>query len=139
MKSAKVSEQNTSSLATKRSCKRVQRDYSTLYRKMSFSLAATYIVCVLTVYFVQLYNISLQGPYFTWSTISGSGETYTRDAEIPRPILDIQEVLLRYLQGYGDAKDTNINHIVIKAWATPGSKRVRYQFSLAFSPFLKSD
>ncbi|KAG2046897.1 hypothetical protein BDR06DRAFT_144182 [Suillus hirtellus] len=69
----------------------------------------------------------VSGPYFTWSTNLDHGNTCSGDPagqpEISRLVFDIQDILLHYMQAYGEVDDANINHIMIQAWATPGSKR----------------
>lgn len=73
---------------------------------------------------VILSRSDLHSPYFTWSTKldHGSGDP-AEQPEIPRLVFDIQNILLRYMQAYGEVNDANINHIMIQAWATPGSRR----------------
>ncbi|KAG2141857.1 hypothetical protein DEU56DRAFT_268405 [Suillus clintonianus] len=76
---------------------------------------------------VILSRNDLHSPYFTWSTKLDPGHTYAEDPagnpETPRLVFNIQEVLLHYMQAYGEIKDANINHILIQAWVNPGSKR----------------
>lgn len=76
---------------------------------------------------VILSRSDLHSPYFTWSTkldhehiCSGNS---AEQPEIPRLVFDIQDILLHYMQAYGEVNDANINHIMIQAWATPGSRR----------------
>ncbi|KAG1897170.1 uncharacterized protein F5891DRAFT_1050741 [Suillus fuscotomentosus] len=69
----------------------------------------------------------VSGPYFTWSTKLDHGNICSGDPagqpEISRLVFDIQDILLHYMQAYGEVDDANINHIMIQAWVTPGSKR----------------
>lgn len=73
---------------------------------------------------VILSRSDLHSPYFTWSTKldHGSGDP-AGQPEIPRLVFNIQDILLHYMQAYGEVNDANINHIMIQAWATPGSRR----------------
>lgn len=76
---------------------------------------------------VILSRSDLHSPYFTWSTKLDHGHICSGDPtgqpEIPRLVFDIQDILLHYMQAYGEVDDANINHITIQAWATPGSRR----------------
>lgn len=76
---------------------------------------------------VILSRSDLHSPYFTWSTKLDHGHVCSGDPagqpEIPRLVFDIQDILLHYMQAYGEVNDANINHIMIQAWATPGSRR----------------
>ncbi|KAG2364305.1 hypothetical protein BDR07DRAFT_1279993, partial [Suillus spraguei] len=77
---------------------------------------------------VILSRSDLHSPYFTWSTKLdhkhiGFGDP-AGQLEIPGLVFDIQDILLHYMQAYGEVNDANINHIIIQAWATPGSRRV---------------
>ncbi|KAG1747776.1 uncharacterized protein EDB91DRAFT_1114795 [Suillus paluster] len=76
---------------------------------------------------VILSRSDLHSPYFTWSMNLDPAHKYTEDPagqpEIPMPIFDIHDVLLHYMQAYGEINDANINRILIQAWVTPGSKR----------------
>lgn len=76
---------------------------------------------------VILSRSDLHSPYFTWSTKLDHGNICSGDPagqpEIPRLVFDIQDILLHYMQAYGEVDDANINHIMIQAWTTPGSKR----------------
>lgn len=76
---------------------------------------------------VILSRSDLHSPYFTWSTKLNHQHICSGDPvgqpEIPRLVFDIQDILLHYMQAYGEVNSTNINHIMIQAWATPGSRR----------------
>ncbi|KAG2143760.1 uncharacterized protein EDB93DRAFT_1154582 [Suillus bovinus] len=76
---------------------------------------------------VILSRSDLHSPYFTWSTKLDHGHICSGDPpgqpEIPRLVFDIQDILLHYMQTYGEVNNANINHIMIQAWVTPGSKR----------------
>jgi hypothetical protein len=76
---------------------------------------------------VILSRSDLHSPYFTWSTKLDRGHICSGDQvgqpEIPRLVFDIQDILLHYMQAYGEVNDANINHVMIQAWATPGSRR----------------
>lgn len=76
---------------------------------------------------VILSRSDLHSPYFTWSTKLDPEHMYAGDPatkpEIPRLVFDIQDILLHYMQAYGEINDANINHVLIQAWATPGSRR----------------
>lgn len=76
---------------------------------------------------VILSRDDLHSPYFTWSTKLNHEHICSGDPsgqpEIPRLVFDIQDTLLHYMQAYGEVNDVNINHIMIQAWATPGSRR----------------
>ncbi|KAG0704566.1 hypothetical protein DFH29DRAFT_910904 [Suillus ampliporus] len=71
---------------------------------------------------VILSRSDLNSPYFTWFTKLDPAHT-----EIPRPIFNIQDVLLHYMQAYGEINEPSINHILIQAWVAPGSRRVSQQ------------
>jgi hypothetical protein len=131
-----------SSPVTKRYCKRMQQNYFSTYRKMLSFPAVTYIVCILVALLLKRAKFFVSGPYFTWSTkldhehiCSGNS---AEQSEIPRLVFDIQDILLHYMQAYGEVNDANINHIMIQAWATPGSRRVsQKRHSMLYFP--KSD
>ncbi|KAG1845900.1 hypothetical protein DFJ58DRAFT_800196 [Suillus subalutaceus] len=76
---------------------------------------------------VILSRSDLHSPYFTWSTKLNHEHICSGDPagqpEIPRFVSDIQDILLHYMQAYGEINNANINHIMIQAWATPGSRR----------------
>ncbi|KAG2346028.1 hypothetical protein BDR05DRAFT_960339 [Suillus weaverae] len=76
---------------------------------------------------IILSRSDLHSPYFTWSTKLDDGHICSGDPagqhEIPKLVFDIQDILLHYMQAYGEVNEANINHIMIQAWATPGSRR----------------
>lgn len=76
---------------------------------------------------VILSRNDLHSPYFTWSTKLDHKDIDSGDPagqlEIPGLVFDIQDILLHYMQAYGEVNDANINHIMIQAWTTAGSRR----------------
>jgi hypothetical protein len=91
----------------------------------------------------KLCENSISGPYFTWSTKLDHGRICSEDPtgqpEIPRLVFDIQDILLHYMRAYGEVNDADFNHIMIQAWATPGSRRVSQKGHLILCFFPKSD